>query len=405
MDILARMNPAFANVRRIDFGETMRLTRQGLTMMGWADPFYPDPCLPAHVIEATKAALDEGKTHYTVPVGSLDLRRAIVGKLKTYNGLTVDPETEMVITPGSDTGLYYAMQVLIAPGDEVLNPEPSYGSNHVNTLLMGATSVQVPLRESAGYQLDVEDLEARLSPRTKAIVLTQPNNPTGTVHSRETLEALARFAIANDLFVVADHAFESTVFDGRELVTIAALPGMWERTISVFSTSKGMGMSGYRIGYNVACAPIMTVMHSAAVNVMGAPNSFAQAGAIAAFANDAFIEDFTRVFDGRRKVAFERLNAVAGVRCLMPEAGFMIWVNVAALGASKDVVRHLIEDARVIVGSGAGYGPSGEGYIRIMLGSLRDEAAFEDALDRIVAALGRLAARRGLVAGTAVAAE
>jgi aspartate/methionine/tyrosine aminotransferase len=396
MSIRDRMNPSFARVGKIDFPAFLELVEGGRTLMGWADPFYPDPCLPDGVIEATKRALDTGKTHYTLPIGLRELRRVVARKVGAYNHLTADPDLNVIITPGSDIGLYFAMLVLIAPGDEVLNPDPSYQSNAKNTQLMGAISVPVPLHSSRGFQLDIEEFEKRVTNRTKLIVLTQPNNPTSTVYRREQLEKLAEFAIAHDLFVVADHAFESTIFDGREFVTIASLPGMWERTISVFSTSKGMGMSGFRVGYNVACDEIMSVMHSTAVNVLGATNTFAQYGAIAAFEDDAFVEDFNRIYERRRRDAFDILNAIPGATCLLPESGFMIWLNIAALGSSKEVAHFLTEEARIIVNPGSSYGQFGEGYLRIMLGSLREEGAFQDAMARIAASLRKLSAANKL---------
>lgn len=403
MTALSRLNPYFRDARPVDYGNIIGLMDQGYVMMGWADPFFPDPCLPDYVIDAAKTSLDGAGSHYTAPIGSLELRKAIAAKLRRFNHLDVDPATEIVITPGSDMGLWHAMQVVIAPGDEVLNPEPSYPSNYKNVGLMGGHNVLVPLDRDRGFALDLDAMEARVTPRTKAIVLTQPNNPTTTVHDRAALEGLSRFAIAHDLIVVADHAFEETVADGRELVTIASLPGMWERTISVFSTSKGMAMSGFRVGYNVASAGIMRVLHASAVNVLGATNTSAQAAALAAFGDSEFVAGFQQIYARRRRFICDRLNDVPGVHCPMPQSGFMVFPDVSALGSSRGVWQHLLDDSRIIVSPGDGFGPSGEGHLRIMLSALRDEAAFEEVVHRLCASLERLTKtpRRGASATAA----
>ncbi len=396
-----KMNPNFAAAATADFAPGMtKHFEEGVMRMNWADPQRADPPVrdalvsPA-VIAATIRALESGKTHYTYPTGLLELREAIATKLKNFNGIKADPEREIIVTPGSDMGLYYAIRVLLSNGDEVLNPDPSYPNNFKDVTLCGATSVSVPLREEDGFDLDIEEFEKRVSNKTKAIILTHPNNPTTTVYSRDSLEKLSKFAIRHDLFVVADHAFEGAVFDGREFVTPAALPGMWERTISVFSTSKGLGLSGYRVGYNVACPEIMSVMYGSAVNVLGATNTFAQYGAIAGIVEDGPGQRFNAIFDERRKRAYRMLNEVPGVRCQLPESGFMIWVNISKLGTTREIIDFLIQDANVMVSGGRGFGKESEGFIRIILGSLAIECAcFNDALDRVVTSLSKLAAEK-----------
>lgn len=293
-NIIDKIDPAFSALPKVDFSAYVRATEeQGVAPMGWADSFYPDPCVPAHVIEAVKAALDAGKTHYTAPIGDRELRREVANKLRRFNGIDADPDREIIITPGSDTGLYHAIRPFIVAGrgDEVLIPDPSYGSNFVNIRLMGATPVSVPLKEENGFQLDVAEMEKRLTPNTRMVLMTHPNNPTTTVFSRENLLALRDFVVDNDLVVVVDQVFESTIFDDREFISLAALPGMWERCVTVFSTSKSMSLCGFRVAYNVACEAIMEVMHASAVYILGATNTFAQAGVVAALRDDAFIED------------------------------------------------------------------------------------------------------------------
>ena len=385
--ILARLNPHLAAVRRVDYRALQERMDEGYLMLGWADPFFPDPCLPAHVIDAAKASLDDRAAHYSLPIGSPRLRRAIAAKLAARNGLIVDPDRELIVTPGSDTGLWQAMQLVLEPGDEVLNPVPSYPSNIRNAELMGATSISVPLDPNRDFALDPDALRARITPRTKLILLTQPNNPTGTVHDRDTLAAVAAIAAEHDLVVIVDQAFEDIVYDGREFVTFAALPGMRERTITVFSLSKGMAMSGFRVGYTVAAPAVMEILHGTAVNILGATNTAAQEAAAAALANPSFMDDYRRIYERRRALAGEILRDIPGVVYRAPQGGLMIWLDVAGIGSSRDVTDALMREARIIVHPGDTFGDAGAGFIRIMLSALRSDAAFEDALRMVAAVL------------------
>ncbi len=385
-----RLNPHFAAVRRVDYQALQDRLDHDYVMLGWADPFFPDPCLPEHVIAAAKGALDQHGAHYSLPIGSPALRRAIAGKLAARNGLDVDPDREVIVTPGSDTGLWQAMQVVLSPGDEVLNPVPSYPSNFRNAELMGAISVPVPLDASRDFELDVAALRDRISPRSKLVMLTQPNNPTGTVHGRKTLELLAGLVLEHDLLVVVDQAFEDSVYDARELVTFAALPGMRERTISVFSMSKGMAMSGFRVGYTVAAPEIMAVLHATAVNILGATNTAAQAAAIAAMEDRGFVAEYVARYERRRLWAAELLAAIPGVRFRLPQAGLMVWLDIAGLGTSRKVAEHLLSDAKIIVQPGEIFGGVGGNYIRLMLSALRDDSALREALERTARSLRAL---------------
>lgn len=252
---------------------------------------------------ATLAGLEDGTSaHYTMPIGNMELKMELAKSFKAFNHLDVDPERNIIITPGSDAGLMFAMMPFIDPGDEVMVPDPSYPNNFLNARILGGVTVPVPLREENGYQLEIEEFEKRLTPNTKMIVLTNPNNPTTTVMRRESLEKLAQFAVKNDLIVVCDQAFEDSVYDGVEFVTLASLPGMWERTVTVCSISKGMALSGYRVAYIVADDHIMDVYYGSAVSVIGATNTASQLGAIAALKDASFLEEYNRIFDRRRKI-------------------------------------------------------------------------------------------------------
>lgn len=387
----------FSAVTKADVGEGAgELIAQGYDIMAWADPFFPDPSTPTSVAEAMHDAIAEGRiSHYTMPIGSRELRDEIAHKLAARNALVVDPSRNVLVTPGSDSGLLYAMMPFLDPGDEVLIPDPSYPSNFVNCRLLGATPVAVPLRAENGFQIDRRDLEGALTPRTKMVLITHPNNPTTTVFRRETLKDLARFVVDNDLILICDQAFEDHVFDGLEMVSPAALPGMWERTVTTFSISKGLGLSGFRVGYLVADDRIMDVLYGAAVNVLGATNTLAQIGAIAALRDRTILPRYQEILDRRRRIAHEILSAVPGVRTLLPESGILSWLDVSSLGSSAAVAERILREARVLVNEGEPYGERGAGHLRIVHACF-DEPRAVDALTRIAAVLRGLASARGL---------
>ncbi len=392
-----KIDPAFNDLPDVDYASYVRATqKEGVAPMSWADAFYPDPCLPIHVTDAVKEALDAGGNHYTMPIGDQELRQEIAKKLLSYNGIEANPDTEIIITPGSDTGLYHAIRPFIVAGDEVLIPDPSYSNNFANIKIMGGIPVSVPLKEAEGFQFDIADMESRVTEKTKMVLMTNPNNPTTTVFSRQKLEQLAEFVIKHDLVVVIDQVFESSIFDDREFISLATLPGMWERCVTVFSTSKSMSLCEFRVAYNVACEEIMRVMHASAVYILGATNTFAQAGALAALRNDNFVEDYNRIFDLRRKAAYDTFNTIPGVHCLMPEATFLIWVNISQLGTSTEIAKLLREHAKVAATTGSNYGKYGEGSLRFNIAQL-DETKFKEVLEKISVTLTECAREKGIL--------
>lgn len=394
--IREKMIPAFAKasgglfdkVEKADVGDSyQKMEKEGIALMGWADPFMPDRSMPDHVQEAMiKAVQDASSPHYTAPIGSPELKERIAKKLEKENHLKVDAQRNILITPGSDSGLYFAVLPFVHEGDEVLIPSPSYPNNFLDVRIMGGVPVPVRLKEEDGYQLDAKQLEDCYTSRTRMVLLTHPNNPTTTVYSRKSLNALRDFVIKHDLILVVDQAFEDYTF-GNEMITPASLPDMFERTITVFSFSKGMGLSGLRVGYLVCSDEIMDTMYANAVSVLGATSTAAQKGVLAAYEDLSFMQEFRDAYDFRRKEAYRIFNSIPNVSCQMPESGFLCWVNVSKLGNSSEIVNYLLKNARVSVNDGINYGVGGEGHFRIVLGVYRDNQKVVDALLRIKEAL------------------
>ena len=387
----------FSAVQKADVGDAvLKMNEKGIALMAWADPFYPNPSVPSHVAQAMIDSIVSGfASHYTVPIGNSELKIEIAKKLKRVNNLDVEPQRNILITPGSDSGLFFAMLPFIDKGDEVMVIDPSYPNNFQNTEILGGKVVPIPVYEEDKYQFRIEEFEKRLTNKTKMIVLTNPNNPTTAVYRKDRLMKLSDFAIKNDLVVVVDQAFEQPCFDDIEMVTIATLPGMWERTVSVFSLSKGMGLSGLRVGYIVADDKVIDKMYGTAVTVLGATNTSAQAGAIVALRDDSFIEPYFQSFDRRRKMVYNLLHDIPGVSMIMSESGFLSWVDVSRLGTEDEIASYLNEEALVAVNSGIPYGNQGRGHIRIVHGVLNEEQLYK-AIKRIRKALIKLGEDKGI---------
>ena len=406
MSIKEKMRPVFqklegglfSTAKKADVGDAFaQMAKQGVAMMSWADPFFPDPSIPQSVLDKSIEALKSGfPSHYTMPIGSADLKKLIAKKIKRTNGLDVDPLRNIIVNPGSDVGLLFAMTPFINPGDEVMVHDPSYPSNFLNPELLNGITVKVPTHEDVNYHLDIEEFRKRLTPKTKMVLLTSPNNPTGTVFSRKELEELAKFIVENDLVCVSDQAFEDIVFSENEFVSIAALPGMWERTLTVCSVSKGMGLSGYRVGYIFANDVIMDALYGAAVNIQGATNTMAQIAVMPAFEDDSFIQEYIKKYDIRRKFAFELFNSIPGVSMHMPESGFFSWINISRLGDSAEITSYLAKEAKVSCNDGKYYGSQGVGHLRLIHGALWEDEDCFAALKRMEAALRKRAAELGI---------
>jgi aspartate/methionine/tyrosine aminotransferase len=405
-NIKDKMRPVFADLdgglfsvtEKADVGDVAeRMKKMGVDMMSWADPFAPDPSIPEHVLNAAMDALKGGfPAHYIMPIGSPDLKELIAKRTRKIYGIDLDPQRNILINPGSDLGLLFAMFPWINPGDEVMVHDPSYGSNFLNSELLGGKTVRVPTYEEDGWHIRIEEYEKRLTDKTKMVLLTNPNNPTCVSYTRKEMEELAEFCIKNDLICVCDQAFEDTVFDGHEMVCMAQIPGMWERTVTVCSVSKGMALSGFRVGWIYANDVIMNVLYGSAVNIQGATSTLSQMAVMPAFENDSFIQEYRQKYDNRRKFAYKLFNSIPGVTMLMPESSFMLWINVSRLGTSTEVTNYLIKEAKVCVNDGKFYGDQGNGYIRLVAGCYwKDEDSF-DAMNRMAEAFKKLAISKGL---------
>lgn len=388
----------FLNVTKADVGEGAgKFMQEGGDIMAWADPFFPDPAIPDSVQQAIHEAVDEGfAAHYSMPIGDYQLRKVLTEDINQRTGLNLDPSRNIIVTPGSDSGLLFSMMPFISEGDEILVPDPSYPSNFLNGVLLGGVTVPVPLYEEDNYQFRAEELEKRITDRTKMVLISHPNNPTTTVFRRESIETLCNFIKKYNLILVSDQAFQDHIYDGIEFVHPATLPGMWERTLTVCSISKGIGLSGFRIGYVYASDVIMDVLYGAAVNVIGASSTLSTIGAIAAIKDRSILESHFVRLERRRRLAWEAFHDIPGVRMKLPESGILSWLNISRLGTSEEVVGRIMSEAKIMVNQGVPYGKQGEGYIRIVTACFAKDEDAQERFMRIRHVLENMAKEKGI---------
>lgn len=387
----------FANVGKADVGgSAMKLTEQGYDLMAWADPFYPDPILPQSVKKGLLEAVEKEEImHYSQPIGQTELRNKLAERINKQTGLHLIGERNVIITPGSDSGLLYAMMPFIEYGDEVLVVDPSYASNFLNVKLLGGTCISVPIYEKDGYQIQIEEFEKRVTNKTKMVILTHPNNPTTTVFNRKSLEDLREFIIKHDLILLSDQAFEDHIYVD-EFISPASLDGMLERTVTVCSFSKGYGMSGFRVGYIYTSDVIMDVLYGGAVNVLGATGTVNHLAATLAIDDKNYLNMVKEKLVIRHRIVKEVFSDLTCIKLIETESGILTWMNISQLGTSAEVVKRIQDDAHVLVNSGAQYGEMGEGYIRIVSCCILDDEQAKAALKRIKNVFISMAKEKGI---------
>jgi len=324
---------------------------------------------PEHIKAATIAAIKAGQVHYSDLPGIAPLREALAHKLRTFNGIAASA-ADVLVTNGLTHGSFAAFFAILDPGDEVILLDPHYPQHAGKIELAGGRVVSVPLDVEQGFSIRAEWIEAKVTGRTKAIVLVNPSNPTGRVHRRDELEALADVAIRHDLIVIADEVYEYNVYEGRH-VSIASLPGMAKRTISLYAFRKSYAMDGWRLGYVTAAPDILGAMLKVTANDVTHVNTFAQHGALAAITGDpGVLRHMVEDEKAKRDFLVAALNRMAGVVCPLPEGSIYAFADIRGTGLdSQTLADRLLAEARVVVESGAFYGAQGEGFLRICFGS------------------------------------
>ena len=351
----------------------------------------PDFDSPAVVTETAIESLRRGDTHYADIVGLPTARAAVALKHSRDSGQEVGAD-QVAIVPGTQGGLFAAAMSILDPGDEVLVPEPMYVTYEATIQASGATLLRLPCHPERGFRLDLSELAVAVTPRTKAIFLATPNNPTGVVMSREELEGVARLAQKHDLWVVADEVYQSLIFEGRHL-SVASLPGMAERSITVSSLSKSHAMTGWRFGWIVGPRELIThVGHLGLCTLYGLPAFIQYAGVSGLQDGIAEVAMMHEAYRRRRDLALHALTQVPGLRCHRPAAGMFMLLDVRGTGLSAhEFSWQLFRATGVSVLDGSAFGFSAQGHVRLSFAI--DEDRLRLACDRIagfVASLGVL---------------
>jgi len=327
----------------------------------------PDLDTPAHIIKAGQDALASGATHYTHPLGIAPLRKAIVKNIKDNGGADYEPD-EIVVTPGGQHAMFIIALALLDPGDEILVPCPGYNPYGQAAELADATVVDVEMTMATNFTLTADMIERKITPRSKILVLINPNNPTGTVTPPDEIEKIAKLAIKHDLIVISDEIYARLTYGNQRVQPMAALPGMKERTITLSGFSKAYAMTGWRIGYFAAPKELIPAMseinHAFAISVAGV----SQYAALAALEGDqACVEDMRQIYDERRKALLVGLDSL-GIPYAEPQGAFYVYANVSATGVPASVFcERLLSEGRVLMYPGTIYGDYTDDFVRMSL--------------------------------------
>jgi len=341
----------------------------------------PDFHPAAPIVDSLRNAVAAGRDRYCATRGLPALREAIAAYLKRTRRLDVVAE-KVLVAPGCKMALSLAMMALIEPGDEVLYPDPGFPIYPSLTRGLGATAVPFGLEEKNQFQPNLNEIAAKISPRTSVIIFNSPNNPTGTVFSAEALERIAELAQKRDLWVISDEIYARILFEGA-YQSIWALPRMADRTVIIDGLSKSFAMTGWRLGYAVAPVPIIDAIDLLVLNTFTCAAEFTQVAAVEALrdstgAVDAMVEEYRK----RREIFIAGLNRIPGFRCQAPQGAFYAWVNIEETGVSAEEVQTILLDEGGVAGiAGAAFGPGGRNYLRFSLVSARN--LLEDALERM----------------------
>lgn len=342
-----------------------------------------------NISEAGIQAIRAGRTRYTLPSGIPSLREAIAESAGKQRGLTFHPD-QVVVGPGSKPAMFFPTLALVEDGDEVIYPDPGFPTYEAMIGLAGGVPVPVPMREEADFSLDLEAFERLVGPRTRMIILNSPSNPTGSVIPPEDLRRIAEAAIRYNAWVMSDEIYARITYDGLQAVSIATLPGMMERTIIVDGFSKTYAMAGWRLGYGIMPAKLAKKIDLLLTHSVGCTAHFTQFAGIEALTGpQERVGQIAGIYQARRDLILERLNAIPGVTCRKPHGAFYVFPNITRFGRTSNELADLIlEEAGVAVLPGSAFGRFGEGYLRLSYANSMDN--IRNGLERIAVLMGQL---------------
>ncbi len=327
----------------------------------------PDFDTPPNIINAAKQALDSGWTHYGPSAGLPQAREAIAEYFNRTRSISKYTTDNVVVTPGAKPIIFFGLQATIEPGDEVIYPNPGFPIYESVINFLQARPVALPLREENNFRFDLADLEARITPKTRMIILNSPQNPTGGVLTYDDLRGIAELAQRHNLIVFSDEIYSQIMYDGEKHHSITEFDGMEDRTIVLDGFSKTFAMTGWRLGYGIMPPDIAKVVSRLQTNCTSCAPSFTQIAGIEALSERTlpYVKQFIAEFARRRDAIVEGLNSIEGIRCHKPKGAFYVFPNITQTGMSSHEFAHfMLEEIGVACLSGTAFGREGEGYVR-----------------------------------------
>ena len=343
----------------------LEMKRQGLDVLilsGGEPEFNTPERIKAEGIKA----IQDNMTHYTPAAGLMELREAISRKLLKENGIIADPKTQIIVTPSGKLALYQALVSFLEPGDEAMLLEPNWVSYKEIVKMTGATCVSVPLRHEDNFRITRDILESKLTDKSKMVIICNPCNPTGRVFAEEEIQTLADFVDEHDLLLVADEIYEKLVYDGHRHISVGAIEKVKDRVITLNGFSKGYAMTGWRLGYSVASAPLTKVMMKMQESTVTTSAAMVQKAAVVAFDCEDDVQYMVADYKRRRDFIVNSLNEIPCIHCPMPEGAFYIFPKIDYKGMNSfELCDYILEKANVLVAPGDVFGEGGEKCIRI----------------------------------------
>ncbi|ACS85258.1 pyridoxal phosphate-dependent aminotransferase [Musicola paradisiaca] len=378
-------------VKRIGLSETYAILDKVKKMKAEGHVVYdlgggePDFSTPEHIINFTVSAMKNGMTHYTASKGSPGLLKAIANRLFEENHISACWDKNIIVTPSAKHALFITLMTLLNPGDEIVIPSPCWVSYIAMAEMAGAKAVDLPLTRENKYQITRKALAACITDKTRVLLLNNPNNPTGHILTEEEIQVICQVALEHDLFVVMDEIYEHIRYITAPHRSIAAEPGMFERTITVSGFSKAWAMTGWRLGY--LCAPeyVLNEILKVQQHSVGCAGAFIQQGGLAALIGDRQpMEDMVKAYRKRRDYMVDSLNRIPGIECYVPEGGLYVYADIRGLGMgdAQTFTLWLLAHAHVAVTPGTAFGKEETMMIRL---------SFAGAMETIVAAMDSIA--------------
>lgn len=374
---------------RVMFDAAQKLEKQGKKMIH-LEIGRPDFNTPQHIVEAAIDALRAGKHHYSQNAGIPELRQAISDKFSSEYNLEYDPQTEVVVSNGVAEGVYVAIHALLNPGDEILIPDPRWVNYDVDAITNFVDPVDYTLLEDSGFQPDPDEIEEKITGRTKMILVASPSNPTGGVTRKDVLERIAELAVKHDLVVLSDEIYEKIVYPPAEHVSIATFQDMRERTILLNGFSKFYSMTGWRLGYILGPSELTNPILRYHQYMITSTNTFAQWGAVTALkGNQEPSRAMVKEFQKRRDYMYEAINQIRGFQCPKPDGAFYLFPSIKETGMDGfKMAEMLLEKAGVATVAGECFGKNGAGHIRISYSNSLDN--LRDAVKKIASVMSKI---------------